>query len=121
MKQRLKEEVSAIPEEMAWRKMESLGKDVNSASGKVEGISVMCFLKYETTYRRSRWLCGLRRVCLRPVAWWDCGFESVLCLDVLLLCMLRVVKVEMTATGRSLVGRSRTEWVCVTECDRVQK
>jgi hypothetical protein len=31
LKQRLKEEVSVIPEEMAWRKMESLGQDVNSA------------------------------------------------------------------------------------------
>jgi hypothetical protein len=65
-----------IPEEMAWRKMESLGQDVNSAWGKVEGISVMCFLKYKITYRRSRWLRGLRRWCLRPVASWDCRFES---------------------------------------------
>ena len=59
--------------------------------------------------RSKAWVCG------RSLGgiW---GVESHRCLDALLLYMLCVVKVEM-----SLVERSRTEWVCTTECDRKQK
>jgi len=62
---------------------------------------------------RSRWPRGLR-----PLACWDCGFESRRggcgCLS-----LVRVVfcQVDVSARGRSLVQRSRTE-CCVSECDR---
>jgi len=75
-----------------------------------------------TTFRRPSLVASRSKawVCGRSLGgiW---GVESHRCLDALLLYMLCVVKVEMSATGRSLVERSRTEWVCTTECDRKQK
>jgi hypothetical protein len=55
-------------------------------------------------------------VSLRPLACWDCGFESLRrhgCLPVSVVCC----QVEVSASGRSLAHRSPTE--CgVSECDR---
>ena len=54
--------------------------------------------------RRSRCPRGLR-----PLACWGCGFES----------RRGDMEIEVCASDRSLVQRSPTEWICVTECDQV--
>jgi hypothetical protein len=54
---------------------------------------------------RSQWPRGLR-----PLAWWDCGFESHRCMDVCLLWVFCVV----SATDWSLVQRSPTD--CGASC-----
>jgi hypothetical protein len=51
-----------------------------------------------------------------PLACWDCGFEfrrghGCLCLVNVVCC-----QVEISATDRSLVQRSPTEFVCVIKC-----
>jgi hypothetical protein len=54
---------------------------------------------------------------LRPLACWDCGFESRLGHGCLSVVSVVCCQVEVSATGRSLVQRSLTE--CgVSECDR---
>jgi hypothetical protein len=69
----------------------------------------------QSTYCRSQWPRGLRRVDLRPLAYWDCGFESRRghrCLS-----LVNVVCCQVSASGWSLVQRSPTE--CgVSVCDR---
>jgi hypothetical protein len=53
---------------------------------------------------------------LRPLACWDCGFESRRGHGCLSLVSVVCCLVEVSATGRSLVQRSPTE--CgVSECD----
>ena len=42
-------------------------------------------------------------------------------LDVCLLSLLCVVQVEASATSRSLKQEIPTEYVCVTECDQLQR
>ena len=54
--------------------------------------------------RRSRCPRGLR-----PLACWGCGFES----------RRGDMEIEVCASDLSLVQRSPTEWICVTECDQV--
>jgi hypothetical protein len=62
--------------------------------------------------RRSQWSVGLR-----PLAYWDCGFESRRGHGCMSLVSAVCCQVEVSATGWSLVQRSRTE--CgVSECDR---
>jgi hypothetical protein len=53
----------------------------------------------------------------RPFACWDCGFESWWVRGCLSLVNFMVCQVEFSATGLSLVQRSRTMWcVCVCVC-----
>ena len=60
---------------------------------------------------------AVKGVGLRPLAFWDCGFESLRehgCLSrVSSLCC----QVEVSATGRSLIQGGPNEF-CVVECDR---
>jgi hypothetical protein len=59
---------------------------------------------------------GLRRG-LRPLAYWDCGFESRRGHGCLSLVSVVYCQVEVIATSWSLVQRSPTD--CgVSECDR---
>jgi hypothetical protein len=55
-------------------------------------------------------------VCLQPFVCWDCGFESHPWHEY--LCVVSVVccQVAVFATGRCLVQRSPTEFVCVCVC-----
>ena len=56
-------------------------------------------------------------LCLRPLACWDCGFESRRLLGCLSVESVVCCHVEVSLSGRSLVQRSPTE--CrVYECDR---
>jgi hypothetical protein len=57
---------------------------------------------------------------LRPLACWDCGFESLR--EYGFLCYVNVVfvQIEFSVTGQSLVQRSSTEYGCVFECDQKQ-
>ena len=57
---------------------------------------------------------------LRPLACWDCGCESHRGMDMSVVSAV-CCQVEVSATGRSLVQRSPTDCVCVTECDKVQQ
>ena len=52
---------------------------------------------------------------LRPLGFWDCGFESRRW-HVCVSCECSVLSEKDPATGRSLVQRSPTE-CCVSECD----
>ena len=76
--------------------------------------------------RKLRFLCefhadsGGRAVCgvgLRPLACWDCGFESRRVQGCLSLVSVVCCHVEVSAMGRSLVQRSPAVWD-VFECDR---
>jgi len=59
-------------------------------------------------------------VSLRVLAGWDCGFETRRGQGYLTLVSVACCKVEVSATGRSLVQRSSTKCacVCVTVCDQ---
>jgi hypothetical protein len=50
---------------------------------------------------------------LRPLAYWDCGFESRLGHGCLSVVSVVCCQVEVSATGWSLVQRSPTECMCV--------
>ena len=55
-------------------------------------------------------------MCLRPLACWDCGFESRrghVCLSVVIVVSCQV---EVSAKGRSLVQGIPTDCVCVCVC-----
>jgi hypothetical protein len=52
---------------------------------------------------------------LRPLACWDCGFESHQVHGYLFLANVVICQVEVSATDRSQVQRSPTEW-CVFVC-----
>jgi hypothetical protein len=53
---------------------------------------------------------------LRPLAYWNCGFESHLGHGCLSLVSVVCSQVEVSATGRSLVQRGPTECdVCLSE------
>jgi hypothetical protein len=54
---------------------------------------------------------------LRPLACWDCGFESRRGYGCLSVMSVVFSQVEVFATGKSLVLRSPTE-CAVSECDR---
>ena len=55
---------------------------------------------------------------LRPLALWDCGFESSLWHECLYLDSVVSCQVEVSATGRSLILRSPRDCkVYLTECD----
>jgi hypothetical protein len=55
-------------------------------------------------------------VCLRPLAYWDCGFESQRGHGCLSLVSVVCCQVEVSATSWSLVQRRPTE--CgVSDCD----
>ena len=58
------------------------------------------------------------RVGLRPLAYWDCGFESCQRQECLSLVSVVCCKVEVSATGWSLVQRSPTECGVSKKCDR---
>jgi hypothetical protein len=53
---------------------------------------------------------------LRPLACWDCGFESRLWHGYLSVVGVLLCQVEISVTGRSVIQRSRTEFG-VSECD----
>jgi hypothetical protein len=50
----------------------------------------------------------------RPLGCWDCGFESRRGVGCLSLVSVVCCRVEVSATGRSLVQRDPTESVCVS-------
>jgi hypothetical protein len=54
---------------------------------------------------------------LRPLACWNCGFESYWTLGCQFLVRVVRCKVEVSASGWSLVQRSPTECGVLTECD----
>jgi hypothetical protein len=58
---------------------------------------------------------------LRPLACWDCGFESRRGHGCLFLVDVVCCQAEVSATGRFLVQNNPTECVCAraTECDQV--
>jgi hypothetical protein len=56
--------------------------------------------------------------CLRPLACWDCGFESRLGHVCLSLVSVVCCQVEVSETGWSLVQRSPTECGVYKVCDR---
>jgi hypothetical protein len=89
------------------------------------GVKLPCVLcrythstrKYVGVRRLCRLLWSCQGVGLRPLACWDCGFESRRRYKYLPLLTVVCCQVEVSATGRSLVQRSITE--CgVSECDR---
>jgi len=53
---------------------------------------------------------------LRPLACWDCGFESHRGRGCLSVVSVACCQVEVSATSRSLLQRSHTDW-CVVVCD----
>jgi hypothetical protein len=55
---------------------------------------------------------------LRPLAYWDCGFESRRGHGCLFLVSVVCCQVEVSATGWSLVQRSPTECGVSKKCDR---
>jgi hypothetical protein len=61
--------------------------------------------------RSKEWVC-------RPLAYWDCGFESRLGHGCLSLVSVVCCQVEVSATGWSLVQRSPTECGVSDVCDR---
>ena len=68
--------------------------------------------------------CAVQGVRLRPLACWDYGFEfrRDTSIPICLLSMLCVVQVgKISAKDRSLVQRSLTECVCVTDYDELQQ
>jgi hypothetical protein len=54
-------------------------------------------------------------VSLRPLASWNCGFESLRGHGCLLLDSVVYCQVQVSATGRSFVQRSLTERMCVLD------
>ena len=87
-------------------------------------IKVMCLSAVGTDpfflglwkWSRSQWPRGLMHG-LRPLACWDCGFESHWGYGCLSVVSVVCCQVEFSTSGWSLVHRSLTE--CgVTECDR---
>ena len=58
---------------------------------------------------------------LRPNVSWDCGFASLRGYGCLTLLSIVCYQVEVSATGRSLVQRSPTNCMCVTECYQIQQ
>jgi hypothetical protein len=65
----------------------------------------LLFRLFNVPYCRSQWLRGLR-----PLACWDCGFESHRWHGCLTLANVVCCHVEISATGRSLVQRNPTEY-----------
>ena len=77
----------------------------------------MCFNPWCNLVGRVRWPYGLRWVCGRSIA----GIASSNPAggkDVRLMCLLCVVEVAASATGRSVVQRSSIIRVCVCVCAR---
>jgi hypothetical protein len=58
---------------------------------------------------------------LRPLADWDCGFESRRGHGCLSLVIVVYCHVEVSETGRSLVQSRPTECACVIESDQTQQ
>jgi hypothetical protein len=58
-----------------------------------------------------------RRHCLRPLIFWDCGFDSCQGRGYMSLVSVVCCQVEVCATGWSLVQRSPADWR-VSGCDR---
>jgi hypothetical protein len=56
---------------------------------------------------------------LRPLACWNCGFESGWCSECLPLVLCR--QVEVSATGRSLVQKSPADCMCGCELCMIYK
>jgi hypothetical protein len=75
--------------------------------------------KYEES--RSRWQRGLKAQVYDSSLAEVAGSSPVGGMDICLLWMLGVVQVQISAMGRSLVRRSPTKCVCVTEYDQVQQ
>jgi hypothetical protein len=63
-------------------------------------------------------LCTYNLTGLRPLAYWDCGFESRLGHGCLSLVSVVFCQGEVSATGWSLVQRSPTGCVVSKKCDR---
>jgi hypothetical protein len=77
-------------------------------------------IRISIPFGRLGWPCGLG-MGLRLFACWIAGSNPAG--DYRYLSLLSVVccQVEASATGRSLIQRSPTERVCVTECDQEQQ
>jgi len=81
-----------------------------------------CFSNMCSSYRPSVDTCShaVKGVALRPLACWDCGFESHRGHVCLSLVSVVYFQVEVFSTGWSLVQRSPTEYVVsnwVWSCD----
>ena len=67
-------------------------------------------MSYNPADTGGRTVYGVR---LRPLACWDCGFESRSEKECQPLVSVVCCQVEVSAKGRSLVQRNPTEYVCV--------
>jgi hypothetical protein len=79
-------------------------------AGFVRNISVTMLIITDTSGR------AVQGVGIRPLAYWDCGFESRLGHGCLSLVSVVCFQVEVSATGRSLVQRSPTECGVSKKC-----
>jgi hypothetical protein len=71
----------------------------------------------ECIFGRYQWPRGLS-VGLRPLVYWDCGFESRRGHGCMSLVSVVCCQVEVSASGWSLVQRSPTECGVSKVCDR---
>ena len=76
----------------------------------LRGFTELAFCPIAVVVRSKTWVCS---------AYLDCGFESRQGHGCLLVVTILCSNVELSATGRSLVQRSPTKYVCVLARARV--